>query len=164
MKPPRGIKRKDKNRVSFSSDTKLTDKNTAPKINFDPNSFSCAVQNILDFMIPDDDSWDLESDSDMSAFGDEPDIELESNESNLMEKYMNEMDKELAKTTIGDSFHKKSGRLEGFDDVEEFKPVDIDMNALKNVLESYQAQLGEAGPASNMLGPMGVCLKPEGNN
>lgn len=119
------------------------------------------MQNILDFMIPDDDSWDLDSDSDMSALGDEPDGELESNQSVLMEKYMQEMDKELAKTTIGESFHKRNGAGESFEDVEEFKPVDVDMNALKNVLESYQAQLGEAGPASNMLGPMGVCFKPE---
>ena len=45
-----------------------------------------------------------------------------------------------------------------FDDVEDFQPVDIDMNALKNILESYQSQMGAAGPASNLLGPMGVHL------
>uniref|UniRef100_A0A170VLC0 Protein ecdysoneless n=1 Tax=Triatoma infestans TaxID=30076 RepID=A0A170VLC0_TRIIF len=26
-------------------------------------------------------------------------------------------------------------------------------------MESYQAQMGGAGPASNLLGPMGVCLE-----
>lgn len=33
------------------------------------------------------------------------------------------------------------------------------MNALKNILESYQSQMGGAGPASNLLGPMGVHLE-----
>ena len=35
------------------------------------------------------------------------------------------------------------------------------MNSLKNILESYQAEMGGAGPASNMLGPMGITLEPE---
>lgn len=48
---------------------------------------------------------------------------------------------------------------DSFSDIESFEPVDIDMNALKNILESYQAQMGGAGPASNLLGPMGVCLE-----
>lgn len=50
---------------------------------------------------------------------------------------------------------------DSFEDTEDFEPVDIDMNALKNILESYQSQMGGAGPASNMLGPMGVRLEPE---
>jgi hypothetical protein len=48
-----------------------------------------------------------------------------------------------------------------FEDIEAFEPVDIDMNALKNILESYQSQMGGAGPASNMLGPMGIKLESE---
>lgn len=50
------------------------------------------------------------------------------------------------------------GMEDSFSEVEHFEPVDIDMNALKNILESYQAQMGSAGPASNLLGPMGVRL------
>ncbi|KAL3284739.1 hypothetical protein HHI36_018884 [Cryptolaemus montrouzieri] len=73
-----------------------------------------------------------------------------------MQVYMDEMDKELSSTTIGESFVKKDKDM--FEDVEDFSPVDIDMNALKNILESYKSQLGEAGPSSNMLGPMGVDL------
>lgn len=46
-----------------------------------------------------------------------------------------------------------------FDDVEDFQPVDIDLNALKNILESFQSQMGAAGPASNLLGPMGIHLE-----
>lgn len=47
---------------------------------------------------------------------------------------------------------------DSFSDIESFEPVDIDVNALKNILASYQAQMGGAGPASNMLGPMGLRL------
>ncbi|KAF5269988.1 hypothetical protein FQR65_LT05787 [Abscondita terminalis] len=162
-RPPRGVKRHNKTtKVSFSSDTKVEDKPNSHKVNFDPAAFTCALQNILDFMIPDDDTWDLDSDSDMSAYGDDREVSFEGCEDvkNKMEDYMMQMDEELAKTTIGQSFQKIEKRSDVFDDVETFRPVDIDMNALKNVLESYQAQMGEAGPASNMLGPMGMHLEP----
>lgn len=147
--------RKTGGKVSFSADTKQANdaasKPSNATVNFDANGFSCAVQNILNFVIPDDDSWDLDSESDMSEY------EAES-ATTSMQQYMDEMDKQLATTTIGESFHKKrpqngAGKEE---DVEDFTPVDIDVNALKNMLESYRAQLGEAGPSSNLLGPMGL--------
>lgn len=50
---------------------------------------------------------------------------------------------------------------DNFEDIETFEPVDIDMNALKNILESYQSQMGGAGPAVNMLGPMGIRLEAD---
>ncbi|CAH0547417.1 unnamed protein product [Brassicogethes aeneus] len=162
QRPPRGVK--SKNKVSFSKDTKADENKSNNKVNFDPNSFSCAVQNILNFVIPEDDSWD-QSGSDMSEY--EDDIEVNNGESYAevnakMKKYMDEMDRELAKTTIGESFEKKTNG-DGFDDIENFRPVDIDVNALKNILESYKSQLGEAGPSSNMLGPMGVHLDTNEN-
>ncbi|CAH1367265.1 unnamed protein product [Tenebrio molitor] len=155
-RPPRGVKKRSK--VSFAQDTKAENKTANNRISFDPNAFSCAVQNILNFVIPDDDSWDLESGSDMSDYAEDECVDEETYQDvkNKMEEYMKEMDKELAATTIGESFEKKNG--DGFDDIESFQPVDIDVNALKNILESYRSQLGEAGPSSNMLGPMGVHL------
>ncbi|KAF6202537.1 hypothetical protein GE061_002933 [Apolygus lucorum] len=70
------------------------------------------------------------------------------------------MDRELSSTTLGQSFIKKQPKTmeDSFSDIETFEPVDIDMNALKNILASYQSQMGGAGPASNLLGPMGVRL------
>ncbi|KAJ8953970.1 hypothetical protein NQ314_007163 [Rhamnusium bicolor] len=160
VRPPR---RKNKSKVSFSQDTKLEPKPVNNKVNFDPNSFACAVQNILNFVIPEDNSWDLESDSDMSEYEEDNYVKTESYEEvqSKMQQYMEEMDKELAATTIGESFEKKNG--DSFDDIENFKPVDIDVNALKNILESYRSQLGEAGPSSNMLGPMGFHLDSRKN-
>lgn len=160
VRPPR---RKSKNKVSFSQDTKEETKTMNNKINFDSNSFACAVQNILNFVIPEDDSWDLDSDSDMSEYENDTCVKEQCYEDvkNKMEEYMEQMDKELAKTTISQSFERKNG--DSFDDIENFKPVDIDVNALKNILESYRSQLGDAGPSSNMLGPMGIHLNSKGN-
>lgn len=160
VRPPR---RKNKNKVSFSQSTKEDLKPNNNKINFDPNSFACAVQNILNFVIPEDDSWNLDSDSDMSEYEEDTWVKEQSYDDvkNKMHEYMEQMDRELAETTIGESFEKKNG--DTFDDIENFKPVNIDMNALKNILDSYRSQLGEAGPSSNMLGPMGIHLDSKGN-
>lgn len=153
-RPPRGIKRKDAQNGQSSSD----DSNN--KINFDPSSFSCAVQNILNFVIPED-KWG--SESDMSEYEDDEEDMEPSSVKNKMQEYMDEMDRELAATTIGKSFERKIDTSDTFDDIEDFKPVDVDMNALKNILESYRSQMGEAGPSSNMLGPMGIHLDTTGN-
>lgn len=37
-------------------------------------------------------------------------------------------------------------------------PVDVDLNLVSNILESYNSQAGLAGPASNLLQSMGVQL------
>jgi hypothetical protein len=37
-------------------------------------------------------------------------------------------------------------------------PVDVDLNLVKNLLESFSSQEGLAGPASNILNAMGVRL------
>uniref|UniRef100_A0A2D4ME89 Uncharacterized protein n=2 Tax=Micrurus TaxID=8634 RepID=A0A2D4ME89_9SAUR len=88
---------------------------------------------------------------------------------------MNEMDRELSSTAIGKSFtnQKKGERsvkvfphedpnpdLEGNQNKEDpaTTPVDIDLNLVTNLLESYNAQDGLAGPVSNILQSMGVYL------
>ena len=44
--------------------------------------------------------------------------------------------------------------IDDFDD--EFAPVDVDMTVVKNLLDSYSAQDGAAGPTTNILNSMGV--------
>ena len=41
---------------------------------------------------------------------------------------------------------------------EAMRPVDLDLNLVKNLLESYSSQQGLAGPVSNLLGSMGLSL------
>lgn len=50
---------------------------------------------------------------------------------------------------------------DNFSDVEDFQPVDIDVNAFQHILKSYQEQLGLPGPAGNLLGPAGLNLGQE---
>lgn len=62
--------------------------------------------------------------------------------------------------------HEKSssGRDKDVDDEDDdFRPVNVDMNAVKNLLQSYEAQHGLPGPATNILQNMGVRLTPQHN-
>ncbi|XP_044737684.1 protein ecdysoneless [Chrysoperla carnea] len=163
-RPKRGVKNTKKPNEGRNESPAKTDM----KINFDPDGFSNAIQNILDLAIPDD-SWDLESGSEMSEYDNETEnmsLDEQMGEVDVnIKKYMDAMDKELASTTIGQSFEKKrNGNVaaiaesDNFDDIESFKPIDIDRNALKNILKSWESQLGDAGPAENLLGPMGIKL------
>lgn len=93
--------------------------------------------------------------------------------------YMEQMDAELARTSIGDSFEKRASKAEDLtsqgnrqmqEDLSGAKtheedegglPVDVDFNLVKNILESFSTQQGLAGPASNILNSMGVWLPPD---
>ncbi len=51
--------------------------------------------------------------------------------------------------------------LDDLDDGEdELEPVDVDFNLVKNIMESLSTQEGGPGPASNILGSMGVKPPP----
>ena len=41
---------------------------------------------------------------------------------------------------------------------DDFTPVDVDVNLVKSFLDSFTSQQGLPGPASNLLGLMGVHL------
>ncbi|CAH1992227.1 unnamed protein product [Acanthoscelides obtectus] len=97
IRPPRR-----NGKVSFTESARA-DAKSSNKINFDANNFSCTVQNILNFVIPEDDSWDLDSDDTMSDYENDEYIKNQSYEEgkSKMEAYMEQMDRELASTTIG---------------------------------------------------------------
>lgn len=138
-------------------------------VSFDPDAFSTHVKNFLDFVIPED-NW--ESNSEMSDYEDEEDLEknieeMTNTEMNIdsdIKAYMDQMDKELSRTTIGKSFTKSNdkrpkssnGVEDDFDDIESFKPIDINVNTLKNLMDSYKSQVGGSGPTSNLLNAMGA--------
>lgn len=140
------------------------------KVDFDADGFCSTVQNLLDLVIPED-NWD--SQSDMSDYENDDDLlaknideisknrhikgrKKKSEKNSNIESYMEQMDRELAATTIGKSFEKKPKESEkslddDFDDIEDFQPVDVDMNAVKNMMESYKLQGASAGPTTNIL-------------
>ncbi|KAJ3417516.1 hypothetical protein HDV05_003380 [Chytridiales sp. JEL 0842] len=92
---------------------------------------------------------------------DESDIDMK------LDAYMEAMDRELDKTKIGQDFERVSegnrlgegegmGKDEGEED--DMQPVDVDVNLVKNLLDSFSAQQGLPGPASNILGRLGLVL------
>ncbi|XP_013115710.2 protein ecdysoneless [Stomoxys calcitrans] len=131
-------------------------------------SFTTQVKSFLDFVIPED-KWD--SNSEMSDYEDEEDMErnfaaMHDTDKHIdadIKAYMDQMDRELANTTIGKSFDKtktntkaKLATAEEFDDIEDFEPININVNTLKNMMESYKSQVGASGPVSNLLSAMGA--------
>ncbi|XP_063262581.1 protein ecdysoneless homolog [Prinia subflava] len=151
-------------------------------VTFDVDSFTKALDRILgaDSEELDSDDLDEEEEFDFSD-GDDGDLdagnqgqEQEVSPGELvgsLKAYMNEMDRELAQTNVGKSFTtqkrgassdeaatcESAGPDPGAEDAE-LAPVDVDMNLVANLLESYSAQAGLAGPTSNILQSMGVNL------
>ncbi|KAM4670081.1 protein ecdysoneless homolog isoform 1-T7 [Amazona ochrocephala] len=151
-------------------------------VTFDVDSFTKALDRILgaDSEELDSDDLDEEEEFDLSdddgddfdAENQRPDQEVSPNELiGSLKSYMNEMDRELAHTNVGKSFttqkkgassvkaatSESAGHDSGAEDTE-LTPVDVDMNLVANLLESYSAQSGLAGPTSNILQSMGVYL------
>lgn len=136
------------------------------------------LRNLFNIFIPEY-KWNS-SNSDMSDYADEDDIE--GNFSNMttsdqqydedFKAYMDQMDRELANTSIGKSFSrtrkaksKKSNNNEtddqDFNDIEDFEPVDINVNTLRNMMDSYKSQLGTFGPVNSLLSAMGAGMSAE---
>ncbi|KAH8296050.1 hypothetical protein KR054_001089 [Drosophila jambulina] len=136
---------------------------------------STHVRNFLDFVIPED-NWD--STSEMSDYADEDDLEgnlkaLAGSAAAVfpldrqIQSYMQQMDRELAQTSVGKSFHgqkkKNTEEEDDFDDIEDFEPININVNTLRNMMDSYQSQVGGAGPVSNLFSAMGVGMAAAGD-
>ncbi|XP_064631797.1 protein ecdysoneless homolog isoform X2 [Lineus longissimus] len=156
-------------------------------IKFGAGGFIHAMQKMFEFEDPSN------SDSDMSEYGSDDDNDLDaminaasgkkrrpkSKDPAQMQKYMEQMDRELAKTEVGKSFEREASSsrpaapprkknkakgsapvadTEDFDDIDQidddFRPVNVDANLVKNMLESQNSQQGNAGPASNILRSM----------
>lgn len=112
-----------------------------------------------------EDSECLDSDDDLEIETQEPGEEA-SVKGTLddLKSYMAQMDQELAHTSIGKSFTTQkqmeplSRTTSNNSDEEDsgaggsvMTPVDVDLNLVSNILESYSSQAGLAGPASNLL-------------
>ncbi|GFN89302.1 protein ecdysoneless homolog [Plakobranchus ocellatus] len=107
-----------------------------------------------------------------------------------LEALMEAMDRELAATDVGKSFEREPKRTKPKrpgkppapppnrtasatgvkasrdieDEDDDFRPVNIDLNVVKNTLESYKAQQGLPGPASNILAGFGLKLPDDDTN
>uniref|UniRef100_A0A0D9X8F3 Uncharacterized protein n=1 Tax=Leersia perrieri TaxID=77586 RepID=A0A0D9X8F3_9ORYZ len=86
----------------------------------------------------------------------------------FMESYSDALNKELSTTTIEKSFARaprpdvsNEGPSNAVDTDGEMTPVDVDLNLVESFLNSYSSQQGLPGPASNLLGLMGVKVPPD---
>ncbi|XP_042645775.1 protein ecdysoneless homolog isoform X1 [Tyto alba] len=147
-------------------------------VTFDVDSFTKALDRILgaDSEELDSDDLDEEEEFDFSNEDDEDlDVEDQRQDQEVppdeligsLKSYMSEMDRELAHTNGGKSFpvqkrgassvNATTSQSAGPDDTE-LIPVDVDQNLVANLIKSYSAQSGLAGPTSNILQSTGVCL------
>ncbi|XP_030881583.1 protein ecdysoneless homolog [Leptonychotes weddellii] len=165
----------------FKSDSLqfLKEPSEAP-ITFDADSFLNYFDKILGPSPHESDSDDLDEE-DFECLDSDDDLDLKTQETgeeasvrgtlNNLKSYMAQMDQELAQTSIGKSFTTQkqmeplSQTTNNNSDEEDsgaggsvMTPVDIDLNLVSNILESYSSQAGLAGPASNLLQSMGVQL------
>lgn len=154
------------------------DPSEAP-ITFDADSFLNYFDKILGTKPQESDSDDQDED-DLECLDSDDDLGLEAQESESLKgalgslkSYMAQMDQELAHTCMGKSFstrkqlHKDPPSQTANDNSDEedsgagdctVEAVDVDLNLVSNILESYSSQAGLAGPASNLLHSMGVRL------
>ncbi|XP_037064522.1 protein ecdysoneless homolog isoform X3 [Peromyscus leucopus] len=154
------------------------DPSEAP-ITFDADSFLNYFDKILGAKPQESDSDDMdEDDFECSDSDDDLGFETQDSESlkgalGSLKSYMAQMDQELAHTSMGKSFStRKQAKKEApsqtaNDNSDEedsgagdcvVEAVDVDLNLVSNILESYSSQAGLAGPASNLLHSMGVRL------
>jgi len=96
-----------------------------------------------------------------------------------MQSYMDSMDAELLGHRLGSDFAREQAQTEGQAQgrkeatappspsrpekkggtgADEFRPVNVDLNLVQNLLESYSAQAGQPGPTSSILGSLGIQL------
>uniref|UniRef100_A0A2K6E2U3 Ecdysoneless cell cycle regulator n=1 Tax=Macaca nemestrina TaxID=9545 RepID=A0A2K6E2U3_MACNE len=167
-------------KVSTHKGAELPREPSEAPITFDADSFLNYFDKILGPRPHESDSDDLDeeefecldSDDDLDSETHEPGEEasLKGTLDNL-KSYMAQMDQELAHTCIGKSFTTRkqvepvSQTTDNNSDQEDsdtgesvMAPVDVDLNLVSNILESYSSQAGLAGPASNLLQSMGVQL------
>lgn len=91
----------------------------------------------------------------------------------FMHSYSDTLNDELKGTTLSNTFVRANGESESIKkdegtstaaenmEEEDFSPVDVDFNLVKNFLDSFSSQDGLPGPASNLLGLMGLQLPPD---
>lgn len=120
----------------------------------------------------DDVDEDLSSDMDLddSDVGEVSD-DHEDEQTAFMSSYSDALSEELKSTTLDKSFvraneptfNKDEGTSNACGD-DEFSPVDVDVNLVKSFLGSFSSQEGLPGPASNLLGLMGLQLPQDNKN
>lgn len=141
------------------------------EVNLDVDQFIKDMESIMKHQGVKEDDSDVEEgssselDLDDSDEGDMVEPDNEDGGDTFVQSYSDAMNEELKATTLGRSFVRANEQLpkkdEGTSNTtenmdEDFSPVDVDLNLVKSFLDSFSSQQGLPGPASNLLGLMGV--------
>ncbi|XP_069741609.1 protein ecdysoneless homolog isoform X2 [Narcine bancroftii] len=172
-------------KVSSHEGAEVPRSSASSQVQFDVDSFTNALEKILGVKSDQLDSDDIEEeDDDLLDSGEEFLSKEENSEERVsaaktlenIRDYMDQMDRELASTYIGKSFTKVTGQVDlnnpnltkaaeaESEDYLNTLPVDVDLNLVENLLESYSSQAGLPGPVSNILQSMGLRLPDNKDN
>ncbi|KAK8673000.1 hypothetical protein V6N13_111356 [Hibiscus sabdariffa] len=147
------------------------------EVELDVERFMKDVESVIKYrgdekLTGDADNEEGSSDMDFDESEDGSDMsDHEDGEDSFMHSYSDVMSDELKDTTLKKSFvhaNEQSNKDEGTSNAaehmdEEFSPVDVDVNLVKSLLDSFSCQQGLPGPTSNLLGLMGVKLPKDEN-
>ncbi|CAN0878460.1 Protein ecdysoneless homolog [Linum grandiflorum] len=171
-------------KVSSFEGAEIPEKRDSEDVDLDVNRFLKDMESVMRRYDPESKGGETEteegssSDMEFDESDDEDDIMLpdgdnEYGEDIFASSYSTALNKELKDTAVGKTFVNATGQTskqnEGTsnavdDDMdEEFNPIDVDFNLVKNLLDSFSSQQGQPGPASNLLGLMGVHLPDDSN-
>lgn len=164
---------------SFEGAEIPADRRDMESVDLDVNQFFKAMESVLgggsQEQAGSDDGFDRKSSSSDMDFDDsdeDNDFAEELGDKDVdesfMESYSDALNKELSSTTLEKSFARAprpETNNEGPSDAAatdaEMTPVDVDLNLVESILNSYSSQQGLPGPASNLLGLMGVKVPPD---
>ncbi|KAL5556564.1 hypothetical protein UlMin_038800 [Ulmus minor] len=166
-------------KVSSYKGAEVPENSDLKDVDLDVDSFIKNMESVMksqgfeDIASDDDIEEGSSSDLDFDESEDDSDI-LEPSEGNedeedtFMRSYSDALNEELKTSTLKKSFVRANEQLTQKDEGpsnttadmdEDFSPVDVDVNLVKSFLDSFSSQEGLPGPASNLLGLMGLQLK-----
>ncbi|CAL9244966.1 unnamed protein product [Arabidopsis halleri] len=171
-------------KVSSYKGAEVPENRDFKEVNLDVDRFMKDIESMLGSQGRDkqaDDDSDGSEGSSMDMDFDDFEDDSEGEESNedakesFKESYYGAMNEELKNSTLEKSFEhvnqqhsskqkEESSKTSDEKDDDEFTPVDADFNLVKNLLESYSSQEGLPGPASNLLGLMGLQLPKDSSD
>lgn len=164
-------------KMSSYEGAEIPEKRNLEDVDFDVERFMKDIESVMKFPRSDDADSDVDVEEGSSSDMDFDDLDYESdgmegssdNEemSSFMGSYSDALNEELKTTTLNKSFIRANeqtvktdeGTSKAAGDVEEeFTPVDVDVNLVKSLIDSFSSQEGLPGPATNLLGLMGLHL------
>ncbi|ESR39500.1 protein ecdysoneless-like [Citrus sinensis] len=163
-------------KVSSYKGAEVPENRNLEEVDLDVDRFMKDMESVMkdqgcqDIADNDDSEEGSSSDMDFDEFKDGSDVAEEDNndgEDTFMSSYSDALNSELRNTSLKKSFihaneepfKKSEGASNATDGMDEdFTPVDVDLNLVKNLLDSFSSQQGLPGPTSNLLGLMGVKL------